>query len=625
MPAPAIETYALIGDCRTAALVSRDGSIDWLCWPRFDRPSMFAAILDDAGGSFAVRPRDVRKVERRYVEGTNVLQTRFDCEGGVVELIDLMPVYDEDDKRRMLVPEHELLRCVRCLRGEVEVSITFDPRPNYGRDAGKLRDRGKLGWQFECGAGVGNLLCDVPLAARPQGGAHARVRLAAGDERFLSLSYTEEAPGVIPMLGDVARASIERTIAWWRAWSSRARYDGPRREAVIRSALTLKLLAYAPSGAIVAAPTTSLPEQPGGSHNWDYRFCWLRDASFTARALFGLGYHAEAESFVDWMVHTTALARPELRVLYDVFGESPCDERELPHLGGYRGARPVRVGNAARDQLQLDVYGEVIEAATQLIRVGGELDRATLKMLGAFGGFVCGNWQRPDQGIWEPREPPSHHTHSKLLCWSALDRLLELDRRGVLTHRDVGCVRRARAELRHAIETRAWNERVGSYVSTFDGDALDASALLLPWYGFEPADSSRMRRTYAAVTDALSPGGDLLYRYRADPPGKEGAFGICGFWAAEYLALGGGSVDDAIGRFERLLAYGNDVGLFAEEIDPSTGAAMGNFPQAFTHVGVINAALTIGERLRGDERRHLPGAPWHAQPQEVAPTREMHP
>lgn len=605
-----IEAHGVIGDCRSAALVSLEGAIDFLCWPRFDSPSFFAGILDsDVGGVWSIAPRGRRRVERRYLRDTNVLETRFVCEGGELALIDLMPVVDDDDRRRALRPDHEILRRLECTRGAVEVEVVFDPRPDFGLGRVRMHDRGKLGVYVEVDEGVAILRCDVPLSARAEGGVRARFRMTAGESRAFALAFTSEAPSVLPLLGEQARAAIDVSVRWWRRWASRAKYDGPHRDAVVRSALALKLLAYAPSGAIVAAPTTSLPERPGGDSNWDYRYCWLRDAAFTARALVGLGYVEEADAYVNWLVHTTALTRPELRILYDVFGRPPPDERELWHLSGYRGAKPVRIGNAARDQLQLDVYGETIEAAAQLVATTGSFDRDTEKMLVGFGEWVARHWNLPDHGIWERREPPKPHTHSRLLSWSACDRLMQLHDRGVLRKAPVDRLRVARGAIRRQVEQKAWCPKIPSYVGVLGGETVDATTLLFPWYGFEKADSVRMRATWRAAQDRLGAGGGLFHRYDDGP--SEGAFAVCSFWAAEYLAIGGGSLDEAESLFAQLLDYANDLGLYAEEIDPHTGAALGNFPQGLTHVGVLNAALTLEERRGGEERREIPGGPWH--------------
>jgi GH15 family glucan-1,4-alpha-glucosidase len=600
---PPIGDYALIGDCRSAGLVSREGSLDWLCLPRFDSPSIFAAVLDtEKGGRFLVRPIGEFRTERRYLANTNVLETVFRTPTGACVLRDLMSVSSEENKRAHLTPEHEVLRELEGLEGEVEVEILYDPRPDYGRIRPLLGQRGALGLRCEVGGTSLTLRSELPLELTDgDPGARGVARIRSGEREYLSLTYSMEAPAVIPLLGEAARGRIERTVRWWQEWANRCAYEGPYRDAVVRSALALKLMTYAPSGALVAAPTTSLPEAIGGVRNWDYRYCWLRDASFTLRALFALGYREEAEAYTGWLLHATRLTWPELHVLYDVFGEAKLPERELPHLEGYAGSRPVRIGNDAQGQLQLDVYGEVINGAARFLDRGGRFDRDTSRMLDGLGRTVCRRWREPDEGIWEGRSGRFHNTHSKVLCWVALDRLIEMHEAGYLAV-SVDLFRANRDEIRKEIEARGYNERIGSYTRTFDGDEMDASLLTLPMYGYVEGTNSRMRSTCARIHEKLARDG-LVYRYEATtddglPPG-EGAFGLCSFWAVECVARGG-NVEGAARTFERLLAYANDVGLFAEEIDPDTGAALGNFPQAFTHIGLINAALTLAEFREGD-------------------------
>jgi GH15 family glucan-1,4-alpha-glucosidase len=595
-----IGDYAVIGDCRSAALVSRDGSMDWLCWPRFDSPSIFGALLDPRAGLWRIAPSAAFKTERQYVGDTNVLETKFKTDTGSLSLTDVMPVVSEDEKDKLLIPEHEILRFVRCEQGEVEVEVVFEPRPRHGEGDVRIRDYRSLGLRVETGHGLLTLRSSVPLTLREDGSAYALIRLSAGETIDFSLTFAVEWPAVLPPLGERTRDAIARSIDWWNHWAARLKYDGPGRDAVVRSALVLRLMFYAPSGTIVVAPTTSLPERIGGDLNWDYRFCWLRDASLTVRALFGLGCIDEADAFISWLLHSTRLTRPELRILYDIYGNPPEPERELDHLAGYCFSRPVRIGNAADGQLQLDVYGEVIDALTHFVGSDGFLDRETRKMICGFGDYVCRNWRKSDEGIWEPRSGVAHNTHSRVLCWTALDRLLELHARGHLPEAPVDYFQKNREEIRREVERYAWNPHLESYASQLNGEELDASLLLLPWYGFDQASSKRMRQTYARIRERLGTGEGLLYRYRtAESPG-EGAFGICSFWGAEYLALGGASAEEARQVFERLLGYANDLGLFAEEIDPETGSALGNFPQAFTHVGLINAALSLAKRLEGE-------------------------
>lgn len=595
-----IGDYALIGDCRSAALVSRDGSVDWLCFPRFDSPSVFAALLDsERGGRFRIQPAGTFQSARQYLPDTNILETTFRAASGSFVLRDLMPVSSEEAKRRALRPQHHLLREVEGLTGEVELEVLYEPRPGYAMALPRIADHGALGLQCDAGRGLLLLRNEIPLAVSADGAsAYGKASIRAGQRLYLSLTYGEDGPATLPLLGTEAGIQIDESAAWWRNWAGACTYRGTYRDAVTRSALALKLLTYAPSGAIVAAPTTSLPEKLGGNRNWDYRYCWMRDASFTVHALLSLGFEAEAEAFLNWMLHATRLSWPELQVLYNVYGETRLPERELTHLRGFAGSAPVRVGNDAHHQLQLDVYGEVVHAASRFGQFGQPFDHDTGRLLNVLGETVCRRWREPDEGIWEGRDGRFHHTHSKALCWTALDRLIAMHEAGLL-EADVPRFRSVRDEIREEIEAHGYNEELGSYTRTLGGSDLDASLLTLPLYGYADAASPRMRSTVRRIIDVLGVDG-LVYRYDHStpdglPPG-EGAFGICSFWAVECLALAG-EVDEAAAAFERLLAFENDVGLFGEEIDPATGVALGNFPQAFTHIGLINAALAI-ERAR---------------------------
>ncbi len=614
---PKIDDYAIVGDCRSAALVACSGAIEWLCWPRFDKAAIFAALLDrEKGGHWRISPSGPSSVIRRYVPDSNVLETHFSTPSGSAVLTDLMTGGFNRFRLKEFVPDHEIIRRVRCIAGEMEFDIDFLPRAFYGKSPVRIRQIGKLGLQFAVGAGVYWLRSSLSLSVTERGdAAHARVLLHAGESLHFSFSYAEESPSVLPPL-DGVDPRIDRSIEAWRDWGHRANYDGRYRDPVVRSALALKLMSYSPSGAIIAAPTTSLPERIGGDLNWDYRFCWLRDASFTTRALLELGYWDEANDFLEWMLQATHLTQPELRILYSLHGHIAPVERELDHLSGYQGSRPVRIGNAARDQLQLDVYGEVIDAAAQFAFHGGNLDHDMQRVLVGLGNYVVKNWDQPDEGIWEPRSGRQNHTHSRLLCWTAMDRLVRLAERGMLRHAPIERYKQNAESIRRQIEDRAWNESLQSYVSVLDSDLLDASLLLLSWYGFAEAKSPRMKTTYRAIRKTLGTPNGLLYRHLQSIP--EGTFAICSFWEAEYLALGGGSLQEARDLFEHLLKYANDLGLYAEEFDATTGSALGNFPQAFTHVGLIGAALSILQREQGERQlaHRPPSASHHGGAQE---------
>lgn len=596
----AIENYALIGDCRSAALVSRDGAIDWLCWPRFESAAIFGALLDEErGGTFRIAPTHYHSVSRRYLEDSAVLETTFDSSEGQMALLDAMPIADAADVSSLLIPEHELIRIVRCTTGSVELDVKLAARPDFGRGKLTIKSHGKLGIRLETAQGLLTLRTNAPPAQLEQDDLVWRLQLRAGDSLHFSLTWTADAPAVLPPVGAWTERSLERTLRHWRAWSSRTKYEGPARSEVVRSAITVRLLAYAPSGAIIAAPTTSLPETIGGEKNWDYRYCWLRDAAFTVRGMLELGHTAEAVGFTHWLLHATRLTQPRLMVLYDVFGRMPPKEKQVAHLSGYQSSRPVQVGNAADGQIQLDSYGEVIDAVWRITRAGIPLDRETSRTIEAFGRYVCAHWTEPDAGIWESRGQPRQHTHSIALCWTALDRLIDLQASGHLRPRFRELFGDQRAHIARELRARAFNRKLHSYTSELDSETLDATSLLLVWYGFERASSPTMKSTFARIVRELSPRPGLLYRNRT-PPANEGAFGICSFWLSEYLARGGGSAAQARAAFEQTCAFLNDVGLMAEEIDVASGRALGNFPQTFSHVGLINAALSVAQRERAE-------------------------
>ncbi|MGE5162946.1 MAG: glycoside hydrolase family 15 protein [Sphingobacteriales bacterium] len=591
---PPIADYAVIGDCRTAALISRTASIDWLCLPHFSGRSWFSAILDrNRGGRLRVGPRGGgTPQERRYLPDTNVLETTLAGPDGVVRVTDLMPILP--GQARTLHPMREVLRFVEAMEGTPEIELVCDPRPNYGAAHPGGRQLERSSWYWSHGSGQLTLRTDLPLeGGLGSTGLVAKGRLRRGRRYSLSLAYDQRDVAVLPPLGVGAEKRLEETVTWWRTWCAKCLYQGPYKPAVMRSLLTLKLLTYSISGAVVAAPTTSLPEHFGGIRNWDYRYCWLRDASMTFRTFFDMGFGEEGGQYLGWLLHATALTRPRLQVLYDVYGETRLPERELDHLEGYGGARPVRIGNAACDQFQLDIYGAVILAACAYVQRGGRLDASEHRMLRELGDQVVSDWNKPDEGIWEVRAARRHHVYSKAMCWAALDQLLKLhEAEGIRI--PVEQYRTVRADIRDAIEARGYSRDLGSYVSSFGDEVADASVLRLAHIGYLPPDHPRMISTFDYVDRRLGRG-CLMYRYLSVDDGlppKEGAFGLCSFWAVDYLALRG-AVDAAAKRFEALLRYASDLGLYAEEIEPDTGAAMGNFPQAFTHLGLISAAATL--------------------------------
>jgi GH15 family glucan-1,4-alpha-glucosidase len=603
MTAPAIADYALLGDCRTAALVSRDGSIDWLCLPDFSSSSVFARLLDPHGGHFSLRPARPFVASRKYVAGTAVLETIFTTEAGVARVTDCLPLLDG---ARQIRPMREILRIVEGFSGSVAFVLSLDPRPDYAQRQPRPRHRGRLGWLYSWHNEVLHLRTDLELTKSGTALAGG-FQIAQGERRAFSLCYSQSEPAILPPLGEEADRRLKDTLAWWRNWSALIAYDGPYREAVVRSGVTLKLLSFSPSGAIVAAPTTSLPEELGGTRNWDYRYCWLRDAGLTMQALLGIGVDEDAKGFLEWMLHATRLTWPRLKIMYDVYGRTRLAERELSHLAGYGDSRPVRVGNGASDQEQTDIYGEVIFAASSYVEKGGRIDRAAANMLAGLGRVVLDKWREPDSGIWEVRGDPRQFTFSKLMCWTAFDRLLKLHAmKAVDLGGKVAKYEAARAEIATLIDDRGFNPDIKAFTGELDGHHVDASLLLISTVGFREANDPRVVSTLALISERLSRDG-LLQRYESGTDGlagKEGSFTICSFWAVEQLAQSG-KVATAERQFDHLLSFGNDLGLFAEEIDPDTGVALGNFPQAFTHVGLINAAVAIENARRAGNQEGL--------------------
>jgi GH15 family glucan-1,4-alpha-glucosidase len=589
-PYTPIEDYAIIGDCRSAALVSRRGSLDWLCWPRFDSPALFAAMLDpEQGGRFSISPAEVLDVKRHYEPDSNVLITDFSTSQGRVRLTDLFFAAAEDYKRRHFLPQAMIIRRVECLEGEVTLDVEISPRPDFGRSRPRLRQAGANAWTLGLDGGLVVCTGSLPLQPTDEGLA-GRKRITAGEERLLVMAYSEQGPAVFPPLGEMG-GLIQETKVYWQRWAQRVVYDGPHRAATVRSALALKLLTYAPSGAVVAAPTTSLPERAGAAYNWDYRFCWLRDASYTMNALVRLGMHDEAYAFLQWLLHATRQTRPRLQVMYSVLGKPALPEQELGHLSGYGGSRPVRTGNAAHSQLQLDVYGEVLNAARIFNQnAGTRLSRDERSFLKGCAHYLLENWQRPDSGIWETREGLWHFVHSKAMAWLAADSAAVMSEAGLLDC-NPETIREAAAEIVRVTRARGFNEDLQSFTATFDGADLDASVLALPIVGFESAKTERMASSIETIRRTLARD-ELVFRHKRAETEGEGAFLLCSFWLVQCLALQG-EIAEARRLFDRLCERSNDVGLYSEEIDPDSGAFLGNFPQAFTHIGLINAALEL--------------------------------
>ncbi len=578
--------YAVIGDMRTAALVSKSGSIDWLCFPRFDSPAALCRLLDAGrGGFFEVRPSGASASERAYIDETNVLATTFTTASGRVRVVDFMDIGDGS-----VEGESTIVRIVEGLSGSVNVDVRLKPSFDFVR----LPPRCTLsGGRLEASTNGYSmrLRCPAELHVGGDGTASTVVNVRASDRFAIVLSCATRQGRGDP---DAPEEALRRTIAFWKTWAAKCTYGGPHRSLVLRSALTLKLLIYAPTGALVAAPTTSLPEQIGGVRNWDYRFTWLRDSSLVLDALMRLGYHEEAMAFWRFLESLCIGCCQELRIMYTATGEVPPAEETLEQLAGYAGSRPVRVGNAAAAQRQLDVYGNVIDAAHMCMECMGVSHPDLAPLLGYLADEAAACWREPDQGMWEVRTGPRHFLHSKLSCWIALDRAVRLAKRGWLPG-DIGRWRLARSQLRRAILDHAYNTEVGAFTQSLDDDALDASALLVARSGLLPTDDPRVLSTIERVRERLTSHG-LVYRYLNDDglPGSEATFAICSFWMVDAL-VGAGRVDEARRLFEIVVSYANDVGLLAEEIDPISGGLLGNFPQAFSHLGLIRSALALND------------------------------
>lgn len=608
-----IEDYALIGDCHSVSLVGRDGSIDWTCFPRFDSTSVFAKVLDEEkGGSFEISPAGEFQNERSYLDDTNVLVSVFrtrgasgtlgDSGGGTLEVTDCMPVGAFDDTRPAAVKNYSsILRRLKCTEGELDVQCLVAPRFEYGSFTPRFRlvtDR--------LAEVVGGADALWVTASESLDVYHDSVRalwsMKAGDEILIEVSWSESfierGPGDFPSVDDL-RGRLNDTIAFWKEWIGRCRYEGEYDAPVRRSALALKAMTFAPTGALVAAPTTSLPEEIGGVRNWDYRYTWIRDTTLTLNSLLVLGFRPEADAFRHWLRRTTASRPQDIQIMYGIDGRRSLPEVELGHLSGHRGSEPVRIGNGAVKQLQLDVFGSMLEAAWLFVQAGGMITPTNWEYLRGLADTVCVRWREPDQGIWEIRDEPRHFVHSKLLCWVALDRALDIARRldlhGPLEHwkadRDA-----IAAYLLEEVAADGW------FPQYTGGTAADASCLLIPAMGLIPPDHPITLGTIQEVRRQLETDG-LVHRYKQKDAtdglsGTEGAFLLCSFWLLDAL-IHSRQLEEAKSLLGKLISLANDVGLYAEEVDEESGEALGNFPQAFTHMALVTSCAHLTAAGKG--------------------------
>jgi len=583
-----IRDYAVIGNKRTAALVALDGSIDWMCLPGFDSGAVFGALLDArSGGRYMLAPECPYSAQRRYVEHTNVLETTYSTADGTVRVTEALNLREIGP-----LPWNELVRRVEGLSGRVPMRWSLAPRFEWGATGGALEWRDGVPIIV---AGRHALALQAFDAGEPEGafgpgGAQVSgsVAIREGETALLALSCFYDEPHLFSSRSDL-EGRIAQTVDFWRRWAEMARYDGPWREAVVRSALALELLVYAPTGAMIAAPTSSLPEAIGGSRNWDYRYSWVRDTAFTLEAMLRIGYRDQVHSSLAWLLQTIKRTHPRLSVFYHLNGEPPGETVELD-LEGYRRSRPVRYGNGAAAQLQLGNWGDLLQTAWLYVEDGNALDHDSGRRLAELADFVCEIWRDPDASIWELGQT-HQYTQGKLSCWLALDRAASLAERGQVPDGRVDRWRETAGVIRDYMETRCWSKEQSSYNRYADSDELDASVLLAARVGYADPRGERMQATVDALRRELGRG-PLLYRYSGMSE-QEGAFLACSFWLVEVLARGG-RLEEAAETMDELVELGNDVGLYSEEIDPDSMEFLGNFPQALTHLGLINAASAFG-------------------------------
>jgi GH15 family glucan-1,4-alpha-glucosidase len=595
-----IASYGLLADCNSAALVDREGTVGWLCLPRYDSSAVFAQILDPVGGHWRIRPTGRYSSERRYVEGTLVIETTFTTETGSVKLTDAMAFAEGQRHHELGIgAPHMLLRLVEGISDQVELELELAPRPEYGLVKPLFRQTESGGRTF---GGPNQVVFGSEVDCSLEDSTmRATFTVRAGERMGFALQWAPpDAPAPDAFPAERVADRIEDTVDAWRSWEAQHDiYQGPHRELVRLSARVLKGLTFRPTGAIVAAPTTSLPETVGGERNWDYRYSWIRDASLTIEALYIGACSDEAEEFISFMTSSAGGRASErsLQIMYGISGEHDLSERELPHLRGWRDSPPVRVGNGAWGQTQLDVYGELLNSLYLYREQLGELHPEIQRFVADLANTAARRWRETDAGMWEMRGEPRHHLSSKVLCWVALDRAVKLaDQLGM--HANVEHWATERDMIRDAVLTRGWSEARQAYAQSFDSDELDAAQLLMPILGFLPATDERMRSTIDAIAAGLTED-ELVLRYRNDEglnadglTGEEGTFVICSFWLVSALAKAG-EVDRAQALFDKLAGYANDLGLLAEEIDTANGELLGNFPQAFSHIGLITAAWEI--------------------------------
>ncbi len=593
-----IEDHGIIGDLHTAALVGTDGTIDWLCLPAFDSPSVFCSILDDErGGHFRLRPVEYVRSQQLYLPDTNVLLTRFLSPGGVAEVLDFMPILFGPGER------HRLVRNIRVVRGRMTFDVECRPAFDYARE-GHSVFVGKPGAVFVSDGSHHKALglsAEVPLEKREKEGAGALFTLGAGDRATFVLAEIEGGEGPGEALSDRGFDELlRRTLDYWRRWVSKSTYEGRWREEVHRSALALKLMVYDPTGALVAAPTMGLPETIGGERNWDYRYTWLRDAAFTLYALISIGFDEEAHNFMGWLRDRCASDRDGLlQPLYGIDGRADLAETELGHLSGYRGSRPVRLGNAAYRQVQLDLYGAILDAAYLYNKRGAPLDYDLWTNLRRILDWLSANWREPDEGIWEVRGGKRQFVNSKLMSWVALERAGRISRQRGLPAGEGRWISE-RDRIYEEVMEKGWNPHKQSFVQHYGSDALDASLLLMPLVKFVGPTDPRWLATLERIQEELAYDA-LVDRYRVEEAapdglsGEEGSFSMCSFWLVECLTRAG-RLEEARLALEKMFSYANHLGLYAEEVGPS-GEALGNFPQAFTHLSLITAAVRLDRAL----------------------------